>query len=88
MVRISAAERRRVVVYQQLSLVLRDIEAGARRIAKQRAMIAADAERTTTRARASLATQEALVELLPKAPTGPVADAEIRRRVLEEINNQ
>ena len=46
------------------------------------------AERTTTRARASLPTQEALAELLPKVPTGPVADAEIRRRVLEEINNQ
>ena len=46
------------------------------------------AERTTTRARASLPTQEALAELLPKAPAGPVADAEIRRRVLEEINNQ
>jgi hypothetical protein len=40
MVRINAAERRRVVLHQQLSLVLRDIEAGARKIAKQREMIA------------------------------------------------
>ena len=40
------------------------------------------------RARASLPTQEALAELLPKVPAGPVVDAEIPRRVLEEINNQ
>jgi hypothetical protein len=40
MVRINAAEPRRVVLQNELSLVLRHIEAGARKIAKQREMIA------------------------------------------------
>ena len=42
----------------------------------------------TTRARASLPIQETLAELVPKMPAGPVAHAEIRKRVLEEINKQ
>ena len=40
MVRIDAGEPRRVALQQKLSLVLRDIEAGARKIAKQREIIA------------------------------------------------
>ena len=40
MVRIDAGEPRSVALQQKLSLVLRDIEAGARKIAKQREIIA------------------------------------------------
>jgi hypothetical protein len=39
MVRINAGESRRVVLQNELSLVLQHIEAGARKIAKQREMI-------------------------------------------------
>jgi hypothetical protein len=40
MVRINAEEPRRVALQQKLSLVLRDIEVGARKIAKQHETIA------------------------------------------------